>query len=68
MKGCKSPIYTSQVSRWSKSRSDLQFYQLKRWRLVLPLGEERFQPLWESRPPHGAHSTAASLPPKHLET
>lgn len=63
MKGCKSTIYTSQVSLWNKSRNDLQFYQLKRRRLFLPLEAERCQPPWESGPPRGARSTAASLPP-----
>lgn len=60
MKGCKSTIDTSQVSLSNKSRNDSQFYQLKRWYLFLPLEEERFQPPWESRPPHGAQSTAAT--------
>lgn len=63
MKGCKWTIYTSQGSLSNKGRSDLQFYQLKRWRLFLPAEEERFQPPSESGPPRGARSTAASLPP-----
>lgn len=38
MKGCESPIHTSLVSLSNKSSSDLQFYQLKRRPLFLPLG------------------------------